>query len=419
MKYIKRNLEDDILEASTQFPVVMITGPRQVGKSTLLDHIGRSKNQISQITFDDIEIRRDAIEDPKLFLDKYKTPLIIDEFQYAPELLSYIKMVVDEKRKNCLYNDDDPNGLYYLTGSQNFLAMKDVQESLAGRVCIENLHGLSTREINQDDSSLFIPNIELLNNRKPTKRYSINELYERILKGSFPILYSSDNIDLSKFYKSYINTYLERDIKDIIGVKDEVKFLKFMTSVAARTAQELNLNEICNDVEISNPTANEWLSILKNTGLVYLLEPLTANPIKRVVKSPKIYFMDTGLACYLVGYTDAKTLETSAYNGAIFETYVISEIIKNYTNNGINPKIKLSFYRDTHQKEIDLIIEHDDILYPIEIKKSMAPNKDAIKNFYVLENATNKKIGNGIVLCNVDKIQPIDTKNFMVPIEYI
>lgn len=419
LRYIKRNLENDILDASNKFPVVMVTGPRQVGKSTLLYHINREKTEVNQINFDDVELRKDAIDDPKLFLEKYGTPLIIDEFQYVPELLSYIKINVDKRRNDYLYGGEKPNGMYYLTGSQNFLSMKEVQESLAGRVCIEQLYGLSTREINDDDASIFIPDIELLKTRKPTKRYDITKIFERILKGSFPTIYMEEFDNVQKYYKSYINTYLERDIKDMVGAKNEIKFLKFMTSIAARTGQELNINEICNDIEIPNSIASQWLSILKNTGLIYLLEPFTANPIKRVVKSPKIYFMDTGLACYLIGYTDSKTLENSAFNGAIFETYVISEIIKNYTNNGIDPKLKLSYYRDNHKKEIDLIIEDKDTIYPIEIKKSMNPSRDAIKNFDVLKDCKNKKIGTGIVLCNVDKIMPIDTNNYFVPIEYI
>lgn len=416
--YIKRKLEDDVISVSKQFPVVMITGPRQVGKSTLLNHINRKQKNIQEVIFDDVELRRDAKEDPKLFLEKYGTPLIIDEFHHVPELLSYIKLKVDNIKKEALYNDINSNGLYYLTGSQNFLSMEDVQESLAGRVCIEKLYGLSTREINGDDASVFIPDIEILKLRKKTKRYDINELYERILKGSFPALYNEE-IDISKFYNSYINTYLERDIRDVIGIKNEVKFLKFMTSLAARTGQELNINEICQDVEINYYTANEWLSILKNTGLVYLLEPFTSNLIKRVVKSPKIYFMDTGLACYLVSYNDAKVLESSAYNGAIFETYVVSEIIKNFTYNGIDSRTKLSYYRDNHKQEIDLIIDDNDVIYPIEIKKSMTPDKSAIKNFSVINNVKNKKVGTGIVLCNIEKITPIDEKNYFVPIEYI
>lgn len=419
-RYIKRNLEDDLIEASNQFPVIMITGPRQVGKSTVLNYVTRDNEVANEVCFDDIEIRKDASEDPKLFLEKYGTPLIIDEFQYVPELLSYIKLIVDKKNRESLYAEVESNGLYYLTGSQNFLSMSEVQESLAGRVCIENLYGLSTREINGDDSDLFIPDIELLKKRKPTKRLEINDLFDRILKGSFPSLYNSDiKKDLNKFYKSYINTYLERDIKQLIRPQNEVKFYKFMISLAARTAQELNLNEICQDVEISYHIANEWLSILKNTGLVYLLEPFSGNIIKRVVKSPKIYFMDTGLASYLVGYYDAKTLENSAYNGAIFETYVISEIIKNYAYNGVETKTKLSYYRDNHKNEIDLIIEDRNIIYPIEIKKSMQPKKDAIKNFSVLNDVKGKEIGTGIVLCNCEKIIPIDTKNYFVPIEYI
>lgn len=420
-KYINRNIEKEILNLSKQFPVIMVTGPRQVGKTTLLNYIANILLiDVNFISLDNINARTLAIEDPELFLETYKAPLIIDEFQYAPNLLSYIKMKVDDARMNEIFNNEENiSSMYYLTGSQSFLSMKNVTESLAGRVAIIDLYGLSTRELNGEDGKFFIPEIEKLKKEKITsKNYTQKELYERIFKGSFPETYKNEDISLEKYFESYVKTYIERDIRDLINITDEIKFMKFIVSVAARTGQELNITEIANDAEISNPTANDWLSILVNTGLVVLLEPYSNNIIKRVVKRPKIYFMDTGLACYLTKYPNPEILECSAYSGHIFETYVISEIIKSYTNSGLNAKRYLYYYRDNNGHEVDLIIEYNNKLYPIEIKKSMHPNKDAIKNFYVLED-TKKEIGNGTVLCMTEEIFPIDKNNYLVPIKYI
>lgn len=413
--YINRSIEKEINSLSKQFPTILITGPRQVGKTTLLNYIA-GKN-INYVSLDNINDRALAVNDPELFLETYKQPLIIDEIQYAPELLSYIKIKVDQARLNSVFSGNDILTMYYLTGSQSFLSMKNITESLAGRVGIIDLYGLSTREINNIKDRLFIPEIELLKKEKINKK-SIDEIFSRIFKGSFPELYKNSELLVDKFYEGYVRTYIERDIRDLIHVTDEIKFMKFMTSIAARTGQELNLNEIANDAEISNPTANDWLSILVNTGLVILIEPYMNNIIKRVVKRPKIYFMDTGLACYLTKYPNSEILAVSAYSGHIFETYVVSEIVKSFTNNGLNAKRHLYYYRDNNQKEIDLIIDYNDKLYPIEIKKSKNPDKNYIKNFDVLKD-TKKQIGNGIVLCMIDKIYPIDKDNYCVPIEYI
>lgn len=413
--YINRSIEKEINSLSKQFPTILITGPRQVGKTTLLSYIA-GKN-INYVSLDNINDRALAVNDPELFLETYKQPLIIDEFQYAPELLSYIKIKVDQARLNSVFSDNDILAMYYLTGSQSFLSMKNITESLAGRVGIIDLYGLSTREINNIKDRLFIPEIELLKKEKINKK-SIDEIFSRIFKGSFPELYKNSELLVDKFYEGYVRTYIERDIRDLIHVTDEIKFMNFMTSIASRTGQELNLNEIANDAEISNPTANDWLSILVNTGLVILIEPYMNNIIKRVVKRPKIYFMDTGLACYLTKYPNSEILAVSAYSGHIFETYVVSEIVKSFTNNGLNAKRHLYYYRDNNQKEIDLIIDYNDKLYPIKIKKSKNPDKNYIKNFDVLKD-TKKQIGNGIVLCMIDKIYPIDKDNYCVPIEYI
>ena len=415
-KYIKRNIESVVMRLSKGFPVVMVTGPRQVGKTTMLRHINKNINYVS---LDNLNARDLAISDPELFLETYKTPLVIDEFQYAPNLLSYIKIRVDEARFDRVFNSgDDVNVMYYLTGSQSFLSMKNVSESLAGRVGIIEMYGLSTNELNMQSDEIFIPEISELQKKKIINKPDSNKIFERIFKGSYPELYINENVTLNEYYESYVKTYIERDIRDLINISDEIKFMKFMTSIAARTGEELNITTVANDAEISVPTAQSWLSILVNTGLVILLEPFSNNVIKRTIKRPKIYFMDTGLACYLAKYPSAEILEASAYAGHIFETYVVSEIVKTFANNGKDFKRYLFYYRDDKKRQIDLIIDYNNKLYPIEIKKGKKPNGECTKNFEVLGNL-NMEIGKGIVLCMCDEIFPIDRDNYYVPVNYI
>lgn len=419
--YIKRTIENSVKKMAESFPVVMVTGPRQVGKTTLLNMIVKDNclNGINYISLDDLNVRTLAIEDPELFLRTYDFPLIIDEFQYAPMLLSYIKIIVDKKRLENLENSKiKSNGLFYLTGSQAFQTMKNITESLAGRVGILDLYGLSNREINGLKEDIFIPDSSILKQKEETKKLSTIKLYERIIKGSYPELYRNKEIDKNKYFETYIRTYIERDIRQIINVQDELKFLKFINNLAARTGQELNITDVCNGIGIANSTAESWLSILINTGLVYLLQPYSNNNIARILKRPKIYFMDTGLASYLVGYLDATTLEKSAYNGAIFETYVITEIIKSFTNNGLDSRKYLYYYRDNNGKEIDLLIINNNVVYPIEIKKSAQPKKDNIKNFDIV-NKFGMEVGNGGVICMKEKLFPIDQNNNYIPIELI
>lgn len=404
------------MRLSKGFPVVMVTGPRQVGKTTMLRHINKNINYVS---LDNLNARDLAISDPELFLETYKTPLVIDEFQYAPNLLSYIKIRVDEARFDRVFNSgDDVNVMYYLTGSQSFFSMKNLSESLAGRVGIIEMYGLSTNELNMQSDEIFIPEISELQKKKISNKPDSNKIFERIFKGSYPELYINENVTLNEYYESYVKTYIERDIRDLINISDEIKFMKFMTSIAARTGEELNITTVANDVEISVPTAQSWLSILVNTGLVILLEPFSNNVIKRTIKRPKIYFMDTGLACYLAKYPSAEILEASAYAGYIFETYVVSEIVKTFANNGKDFKRYLFYYRDDKKREIDLIIDYNNKLYPIEIKKGKKPNGECTKNFEVLGNL-NMEIGKGIVLCMCDEIFPIDRDNYYVPVNYI
>ena len=419
--YIKRTMEKTVEKMKKSFPVIMITGPRQVGKTTLLSIMAdKNKNEkINFISLDDLNARALAIEDPELFLRTYEMPLIIDEFQYAPNLLSYIKIIVDKKRlENLKNNNVKCNGLFYLTGSQAFETVENVTESLAGRIAILDMNGLTNREIENMEDEVFLPDLEVLKNKRKTEILSTIQVFDKIIKGSYPEIYKNENLDRNEYFETYIRTYIERDIRQLINVQDEIKFLKFISNVAVRTGQELNLSDICNGVGITSVTAEKWLSILKNTGIIYLLQPYSNNNVARIVKKPKVYFMDTGLACYLAGYMDSITLEKSAYNGAIFETYVISEIIKSYINNGFDAKKYLYYYRDNNGKEIDLLIIKNNIVYPIEIKKSANPGKEAIKNFSVV-NKFGLEVGNGGVICMKSEIFPIDKENNYIPIELI
>lgn len=414
--YIKRLLEDDIVENSKSFPVILICGPRQVGKTTILEKL--SGNNLNYVSLDDPLERKNAKEDPSLFLENHKTPLIIDEIQYATELLPYIKMQVDKARLEALKSDTKCTGLYYLTGSQMFTMMQNVSESLAGRVGIIDMYGLSYSEIIGEEQHYFLPTKEKCIEREGIKRPETLEVFEKIIRGSFPALYQNENISTEKFYNSYLRTYLERDIRDIITIKEETKFLTFMSAVAARTGQEINYDNIAKDAQIDSNTAKNWLSILRTSGLIFLLQPYSNNPTTRAIKTPKMYFTDTGLACYLAGYSDAKTLERSAINGNMFETYVVMEIVKSFVNDNKDPRLYLNFYRDSNQVEIDLIITINNTVYPIEIKKSKNPDKSMIKNFRIL-NKGEKEIGEGGVICMVEKIVPIDEKNIAIPIQCI
>ena len=419
MKYISRTMEEKLISMIDNYQVIMITGPRQVGKSTLLNFISRKiGKKINKVTLDNLILRNQAQEDPELFLRTYETPLIIDEFQRAPELLSYIKMIVDNDNEKITFGEKEhTETLYFLTGSQIFETMEEISESLAGRVGILDLYGLSEREIEKKESNLFIPNIDNIRKREKTEYKSTIELYKKIYTGSYPELYTT-NKDIEQYYSDYFRTFIEKDIRKSINIKDENKFIKFLSSLAARTGQEFIASSIAREIGVDDKTSNSWLSTLKNTGIIFLLQPYMNNSVGRAIKRKKIYFTDTGLACYLAGYVDHVTLEKSAYSGAIFETYVVNEIIKSFTNQGKDARKHLYYYRDNNQKEIDLLINYNNVIYPIEIKKSANPGKDAIKNFDVANNFEQEK-GNGIVLCMAKDIIAYDDDNYMVPIEYI
>ena len=401
--YIKRTSEDVIKRLSKQFKVVLVTGARQVGKSTLLKYCDENRNYVS---LDDLSERELAINEPKLFLETHKAPLIIDEIQYAPELLSYIKLIVDKS---------DKKGQYWLTGSQQFHLMKNVSESLAGRVGILDLMGLSLAELSQTPNNKpFFPDLEYIEKRRENhKNYSTSDIFKIIYNGSFPALNNQDKFqDRNAFYSAYIRTYIERDIRDLSSISNEMKFLNFIRVVAARTGQVLKYSELANAVDISEPTAKTWLSVLVSSNLVYLLEPYYRNITKRMTKMPKIYFLDTGLCSYLTGWSSPEVIEKGAMNGAFFETFVVSEILKSYRHNGERPLIY--WYRDTQQKEIDLLIERDGKLHPIEIKLTSNPNKSMLKHFNVLDNQ-----GYGGLICMRESDIPLTEDVSAIPVSYI
>ena len=400
--YIKRALESKIKYLSGHFPVVMVCGARQVGKTTLLKKFAESNSDIKYVTLDYPRVRQLAREDPELFLQQYSTPVIIDEIQYAPELLPYIKIKADETKEK---------GLYFLTGSQMFHMTDKVSESLAGRVGILSMYSMSRAEIEGRESRAFLPS----DIRDVTSQDNITDIFSKILKGGMPGVVSDPDMNTEDFYGSYLQTYIERDIRNLVNIQNEGKFLRFISCLAARTGQEVNLDVISKDVEIDRKTADGWLSVLVSSGLVFLLNPYSGNTIKRIVKRPKMYFMDTGLACYLSMWNNSRALEISAMAGAMFETYVISEIIKGYVNNGIDVRSRLFYYRDNNRKEIDLLILDNGKLYPVEIKKSADPGKTALKNFSVLSSLP-EETGEGAVLCMSSMVIPLDSMNRIVPI---
>ncbi len=405
MKYIKRIAENVIKKQEKMFKTILVTGARQVGKTTMLKNL---KPNVNYLTLDDMILNQLANEDPNLFLKSNKKPLIIDEIQYAPDLLRYIKMEIDSSEEKAIF---------YLTGSQQFHLMKDVSESLAGRVGIINLLGLSLREIEEIDfNKPFMPTEEYLKEKENyNKKVSYSQIWDIIHKGTMPALYQEDN-DFEMFYSTYVNTYIERDVRNLTQVGDTLTFLKFMTALASRIGQLLNLNTVANEVGISVPTAQRWLSILISSNIVYLLEPYYNNIMKRAVKTPKIYFLDTGLVSYLTKWKDKDVLESGNMSGAFFENFVVVEIIKSYYNNGeLRPPIY--FYRDKEKREIDLIIEQNGKLHPIEIKKSANPNKEMISNFKILEKVG--EVGEGGIICMYDKIINLDERNRTIPYRYL
>ena len=408
MAYINRIIEKQIIEISNSYPVVMVCGQRQVGKSTMLNHIKEDNRKY--VSLDDRNARRLASEDPDLFFDTYGYPILIDEFQKEPQILEKIKDIVDKLG----YEGKNNNGLFWLTGSQKFKMMKNITESLAGRVAVFELSGFSQAELLGNNYGIFNPDINSLKNKK-TVPLSVHEVYKRIFKGGMPKIITT-NIDREIYYSNYINTYLERDIRDLEEVGKINDFYNFLVYMAARTAQELHYDEIAKSIGISAPTAKSWVTILERSGVIFILHPYSNNLSDRLVKTPKVYFMDTGLAAYLCRWPNYETLENGNMDGAFLETYVVSEIVKSYYNSG-HPVNNLYYYRDIDKKEIDLLIVDAENIYPIEIKKNKSPNH-ADKNFEVL-NKFKMNVKPGLIICLSDELIPYNRNCWYCPISLI
>lgn len=404
MKYISRNLERVVEQVTEEYPVVLVTGPRQVGKTTMLQKLMEGTDR-RYVTLDDLNERNLAKTDPELFLQLHKPPVLIDEVQYAPELFNYIKINVDKNHEP---------GAFWLTGSQVFKLMRGVQESLAGRVAVLSLTSLSQAEISGSVMEPFTIELEELSKRAQYRKSAdAGEIFERIYKGSMPAIVSGANSNNQIFYSSYLSTYLERDVRELSDAIDSLKFIRFITAVAARCGQMLNAAEIARDADITQAQAKNWLNILETLGIIFYLHPYSNNLLKRLVKTPKLYFYDTGLVSYLTKWSSPETLESGAMNGAILENYVVSEIMKTYLNSGKEPF--MYYYRDKDAKEIDIVLEHDGVLNPIEIKKTANPGTELIRVFNLLDKSSTPR-SKGAVLCMKSELSAIDRDNYIVPI---
>lgn len=420
MAYINRSLEKILVRRFESAKSVAITGARQVGKTTLTKHVYPN---VKRINLKNVTLYNNAKEDPQGFLESFDRPLFIDEIQRVPELIDAAKVVLD---------DVTTRGNYIFSGSQKWGLMKGLSESLAGMVSIMELTPLSLREIyNIKFSDAFIPTNDYISKReKEIVKY--DNLWEIIHKGGYPELYESDLREWEEYYSSYVSTYIERDVYEITKVRDFNTFYKFMVSVAARTGNMLDYNSIAKDVEVSVETVRLWISILEKTDIIFLLEPYYNSHLSRAIKTPKVYFRDTGLAAYLTSWLTKETLENGIMNGAFFETFVINEIIKSYINSGREYKNKIYYYRGKdkmkkkingvtyeEENEIDFIIEENGVLYPIEIKKTTNPKSDMASAFDVLDKDTTKKRGTGVIICRGEYKLKLRDNLYALPIEYI
>lgn len=406
MTYIARHMEQKILDLSKSFSALLITGPRQAGKTTMLKELaareGIGRNYVS---LDDLNTRDMAKNDPKLFLQLHKPPIIIDEVQYAPELFTYIKIHVDEHHIP---------GAFWLTGSQIYRLMRGVQESLAGRVALLHLSPLSQREITGTPAKPFNVDFNiLLAESKTISPVSVSEMYERIWKGCMPGLLSGQQSERDIFYSSYISSYIERDVREFSGTIDALKFNRFVTAAAARCSQLVNYTALAEDADIEIQTAKSWLNILETLGIVFLLHPYSNNVLKRTIRTPKLYFYDTGLVCYLTRWSSAEVAESGAMSGALLENFTVSELMKSYQNVGLTPY--LYFYRDRDAKEIDVILEGNGKLFPLEIKKTATPDKRIVRTFDIIEKSPLER-GTGAVLCMAQEFSAFDSENLIVPV---
>lgn len=404
MYYIRRELERKFLEMSKVFKAVMVVGARQVGKSTMLRQLAKNDSR-TFITMDDIQLRQFAQSDPVLFLKTYQPPILIDEVQKAPELFEHIKILCDES--------DEP-GLFWLTGSQSTKLMKKAGDSLAGRICILKMYSLSQHELlgvyPEAAIDFSYPALKLRQESFPN--ISVQEIFEHIWRGGMPLVQSFSSEQMQEYFNSYIETYLMRDAVDDNGISNTEGFRKFLRACAAFSGQLLNYNELALSAGVSGVTAKEWVKVLQSMGIITLIEPYSTNELKRLIRTPKLYFCDTGLCAFLSSWTSRDVLMNGAASGHFFENYVVGEFIRNYAY-GKN-HVNLNFYRDRNMKEIDLVIEEEGILHPIEIKKGSSPERKLINTFSVL-NGNTKPVGNGGIVCLTDRPFPLDENNCLIP----
>lgn len=404
MDYIRRDIEKTVIEASELYSALIVTGPRQVGKTTTLRRLAESNR--AYVTLDDIEARRMAKDDPELFLSVHRAPLLIDEVQYAPELFSRIKIEIDRGA---------PPGSYWMTGSQAFRLMQLAGESLAGRVAILRMSPLSQHEIFGSGSHepFELGLAKLAERMKNGTATDTTGQYERIWRGSLPAYISGKHPNRELFYSSYLQTYIQRDIGDMLTRVDSLQFADFVRAVACRVGQLLNVHDIAMDVNVTDDTARRWLSIMERSGVVFFLRPYYNNLLKRMVKTPKLYFFDTGVVAYLTRYMTSDILMNGAINGAVLENYVVAEIMKSYANNGL--ECVAHYYRDHDGREIDLIIERDGRLHPIEIKRTASPPSELTRAFRALDSASVPR-GMGAVVCTKQELSAIDRSTAVVPV---
>ena len=405
MAYIKRTLEKSIMSISEDYSCLLLIGPRQVGKTTMLEHLMEGTER-KRVTLDDAENRRLAKNDPALFLEMHPAPVLIDEVQYAPELFSYIKIKVDEGAAP---------GSYWLTGSQAFQLMELAQESLAGRTAIIHMSALSQSELYGDgDTEPFAVTLEAINERKKhLAKCTSTEMFDRVWQGGMPGHRSGRYKDRDVFYSSYIQTYINRDVTDLIPGVDKLLFADFIRAAACRAGQMLNVHGIALDVGVSDDTAKRWLQVLEKSEVIFYLRPYFNNLLKRTVKTPKLYFFDTGLVAYLAKYSSPEILMNGAINGAILENYVVAEIRKTWFNSA--KECLMHYYRDKDTNEIDMVIETDGQLHPLEIKKSTNPGTELASAFKILESGSIPR-GTGAILCLREELSAIDRNTFIIPI---
>ncbi len=412
--YIKRDIEQSIIKAEKSFQAIVIYGPRQVGKSTTVDML--FGDRFKSVTLDDTKERELAINNPKGFLEVHPWPLIIDEVQKAPDLLSEIKVIIDEQRKIWLKENKDRELMYVLTGSNQFELQQTISESLAGRAAVLNMSSMNQIESQGLSGTQFIPKIKELLEKENTsniKYKNKKEIFELIFRGGMPDIVTN-NSEREIYFKSYFDTYIEKDVLKLISASSELQFRRFISYLALRTGKVVNYEVFARELGIDSNTIKRWLSILVTSGIIVLLEPYMSNVSNRIIKAPKLYFMDTGLCAYLCKWPSAEMLEECAMSGDFFETFVVSEIIKSFYNFNINVKNYLYYYRDIDQKEVDLLYVENNAIYPIEIKKGENPSKPN-KNFNVLRKY-GLEIKEGLVIDTCDKIRPINEMVYTYPV---